>query len=170
MRRIPLVLVLGALLPAAAHAQSPAVAALRTQWRTVSANLTRAADELSEADYAYRPVATVRTFGQLFAHVAGAQLSRCASALGESARDEDAVEKGSTTKAAIVAALRQSNELCTRAYAQTDAAAAAATQLYGQSRPRLDALAMNAVHDGEHYGNVVTYMRMKGLVPPSSRQ
>ena len=175
-----LALVLAAALPAVAAAQqpaanradpaSPAVAALRSNWRSMTTNLTTAAEELSEANYAYRPVATVRTFGQLFAHVAGAQFAMCAAALGEPARGEDTIEKSATTKAAIVRALKESTDYCARAYAQTDAAASAATQLYGERVPRLNALTLNAVHDGEHYGNVVTYMRMKGLVPPSSRR
>jgi uncharacterized damage-inducible protein DinB len=182
MPRLPLALLVAAALPVAHSAvgaqqspavgaqQSPAVGALRQNWRGVIANFTRAAEELSEADYAYRPVATVRTFGQLFGHVAGAQYAMCAAALGEPARGEDEIEKTATTKAALVKALKASTDYCTRAYSQTDAAAAAATQLYGESVPRLHALAMNAVHDGEHYGNVVTYMRIKGLVPPSSRR
>ena len=179
MRRLAVALTLS-VLPAAASAQqpaanradppSPAVAALRGQWRGVTANITTAASELSEADYAYKPVATVRSFGQLFAHVAGSQFSICASALGEPAREEDAVEKSATTKAAILRALKESTDYCARAYAQTDAAAAATTQLYGQRAPRLNALTLNAVHNGEHYGNIITYMRMKGLVPPSSRR
>jgi uncharacterized damage-inducible protein DinB len=180
MSRLALALALAAALPAGAAAQqpaanrndpaSPAVGALRSNWRGVTANITAAAEELAEADYAYKPVPTVRSFGQLFAHVAGAQLSICAAALGEPARDEDAIEKSATSKAAIVRALKESTDYCTRAYAQTDAAAAGTTRLYGQTVPRLNALTLNAVHNGEHYGNVVTYMRMKGLVPPSSRR
>ena len=126
---------------------------------------------MSEADYAFRPVETVRTFGQIIGHVAGSQRMICAAALGEAVPAEDAVEKAATTKAALVAALKESNDYCARAYAQSDAAAAApASPLFGQTGSRMGALALNAVHDGEHYGNIVTYMRMKGMVPPSSRQ
>jgi uncharacterized damage-inducible protein DinB len=180
MRRTALALLLAAATAAAAPAQQPAarradppsvmVGAIQTNWRGVIDNIAQAAAELPEADYAYRPVATVRTFGQLVGHVAGAQYAMCAAALGEPARAEDAIEKTATTKAALVEALKASTAYCARAYAQSDAAAAGSTQLYGQTVPRLQALAMNAVHDGEHYGNVVTYMRMKGLVPPSSRR
>jgi uncharacterized damage-inducible protein DinB len=169
-----LVLALG-LLPAAAHAQQPAaadagVAALRDNWRQVTAHITTAAEELPEADYGYRPVATVRTFGQMIAHVAGAQYMMCAAALGEPAREEDAIERTATTKAALVRALKESTEYCARAYAQTSAAASAPAQLFGQKQPRFHALALNAVHNGEHYGNLITYLRMKGIVPPSSRR
>ena len=165
-------------LPCTAFAQQPAapadaslgVSAARGNWQQMTKYITMAAEELPEADYAYRPVATVRSFGQLFAHVAGAQHMMCGAALGEPPAAEDAVEKTATTKAAIVKALKESTEHCTRAYAQPDAATAAQTELFGQKWTRMSVLSLNAVHNGEHYGNIVTYMRMKGMVPPSSRQ
>jgi uncharacterized damage-inducible protein DinB len=177
MSRIALSLALVAALPAAALAQPAkadpsrvAINAIRQNWQDVTTNITRAAEELSEADYAYRPTESVRTFGQLVGHVAGAQGTMCAAALGEKQPDEDAVERSAKTKAALVAALKASTAACARAYGQTDAAAAGRVQLYGQTVPRFHALALNAVHNGEHYGNIVTYMRMKGMVPPSSRR
>ncbi len=93
----------------------------------------------------------------------------CAAALGEPARGEDDIEKSKTTKADLIAALKASNEYCGRAYALTDAQAAGMTKLFGQDQTRMFALSLNAAHGGEHYGNVVTYMRMKGMVPPSSQ-
>ena len=111
----------------------------------------------------------MRTFGQLIGHVAGANFMICAAALGEAARGEDDIEKSKTTKADLVAALKASNEYCARAYALNDAQAAGMTKLFGQDQTKMFALALNAAHVGEHYGNVVTYMRMKGMVPPSSQ-
>jgi uncharacterized damage-inducible protein DinB len=182
MQRLVLVIALAVGAPAAALAQQPAagpatasdpaaaaIAGLRDNWQQVASYLTRAADQLSEADYSYRPVETVRTFGQIIGHVAGSQFMMCAAALGDSVPAEDAVEKAATTKEALVKALRESTDYCARAYAQTGAAAAAPTELFGQRVPRAQVLALNAVHDGEHYGNIVTYMRMKGMVPPSSQ-
>lgn len=151
------------------HAAPKAVETQRQLWRQVTGYITRAAEQMPEADYAYRPVETVRTFGQLVGHVAGAQAMMCAIALGEAPPAEDAVERSATTKAALVAALKQSTEKCERAYAQSDAAAAAAATLFGMSTTRLGALGLNAVHNGEHYGNIVTYLRIKGMVPPSSQ-
>jgi uncharacterized damage-inducible protein DinB len=154
----------------AIRAADPGAAALRAQWRTVVTNIARSADELSEADYAYKPIATVRSFGELIGHVAGSQFSFCATALGDAARGEDDIEKTAKTKAALVKALKESTDYCDKAYAQTDAALSAKTTMFGSPASRMDALALNAVHDGEHYGNIVTYMRMKGMVPPSSRR
>jgi uncharacterized damage-inducible protein DinB len=181
MRRLLLALTVVAVLPLAAAAQSqpasaprsaadPSIAALRDNWKQVSDFITAAATELTEAEYAYRPVATVRTFGELIGHVAGAQNMMCAAALGEPQPAEDAVESTAKTKAALVAALRASNAYCARAYAITAASAGIATELFGSPTTRAGALALNAVHDGEHYGNIITYMRMMGKVPPSSRR
>lgn len=159
-----------------AHAQAakPAapeagVAALRAMWETQTRFLLRAAEQMPDSDYAFRPVSTVRTFGQLIGHVAGAQNLMCAAALGQPSKTEDDIEKSMSTKAQLVAALRASNEFCRPAYAQSDASAARSTMLYGEKQSRMFALALNATHDGEHYGNVVTYFRIKGMTPPSSQ-
>ena len=175
MKRFALLLLLALPMPALAQAQAkPAenagVAALRAVWESVSTYVIRSAEQMPESDYAFRPVETVRTFGQQIAHVAGAQYSMCAAALGEPPKDEDEIEKSMTTKAQLVAALRASSEYCRRAYAQSDADAARSITMYGESRTRMYALALNATHDGEHYGNLITYLRIKGMVPPSSQR
>lgn len=139
-------------------------------WKGVIVNITKAADELSETMYAYKPTPEVRSFGELFAHIAGSQKMYCAMALGEKAPGEGDVEKTAKTKAAIVAALKESNTYCERAYAVADDKLTAPVDIFGESHPRYYALVANAAHDGEHYGNIVTYMRMNKLVPPSSRR
>jgi uncharacterized damage-inducible protein DinB len=174
MKRLVTLLLLAVATPAFGQKKAPAasnagVAALRTVWEIQSAYLQRAAEQMPEADYSYQPVATVRTFGRHVGHVAGAQNLMCSSALGEASKSEDDIEKSMTTKAQLVAALRASSEYCRRAYAQSDAAAARSTMLFGEKRSRMFALAANATHDGEHYGNIVTYLRIKGMVPPSSQ-
>jgi hypothetical protein len=102
--------------------------------------------------------------------VAGAQYLICSAALGEPPREEDAIERTATKKADLVAALKASTDYCNRAYAQTDAAAQGKTRLFGQEQTRLYALTLNATHNGEHYGNLVTYLRINKIVPPSSRR
>ena len=154
----------------AAPAGGAGVAALRAVWESVSGYVLRSAEDMPEAEYGFRPVGTVRTFGQQIAHVAGAQYTMCAAALGEPPKEEDEIERTMTTKAQLVAALRASSEYCRRAYAQSDADAARPVTMYGQARTRMFALALNATHDGEHYGNLITYLRIKGRVPPSSQR
>lgn len=172
---IPLVTALAAS-PRPATAQGslahsdPGLAAIKGNWKQVIGFITASAEELSEADYAYHPVATVRTFGELIGHVAGSQNMICAAALGDKQPAEDAVEKAAKTKAALVKALKESNAYCEKAYAIPASQAGMAVELFGAPSTRAGALALNAVHDGEHYGNIITYMRMKGMVPPSSRR
>ena len=148
---------------------NPGVGGVKAVFNGFANNLVRAAEQMSEADFAYKPVATVRTFGQIIGHVAGANFMICAAALGEPGGAEDDIEKSKTTKADLIAALKASNEYCARAYALTDAQAAGMTKLFGQDQTKMFALSLNAAHGGEHYGNIVTYMRMKGMVPPSSQ-
>lgn len=156
--------------PGAGQAQNAAVTTTRDLWKDLTAYITTAAEELTPAQYDYRPTAKVRSLGQLIAHVAGAQNLICAAALGDAPRAENEFEKPGATKTQLVAALKASTEYCAKAYSQTDAAAQQPTKLFGQDRTRLYALVLNATHNGEHYGNIITYMRMQDLVPPSSRQ
>lgn len=156
--------------PAAAQAQNAAVTTSKALWEQLTGHITTVAEESPEALYAYQPTPEVRSLGQLIGHVAGAQYLICAAALGEPARQEDEIERTQTTKAGLVAALKASTEYCARAYAQTDAAAQARTQLFGQEQTRLYALTLNATHNAEHYGNIVTYLRINKIVPPSSRR
>ncbi len=147
----------------------PAVASARATWEQLTDYITRAAEQMPENKYSFRPSPKVRTFGQLIGHVAGAQHMFCASALGESQRSEDDIEKSVKTKAGLIAALKASTEYCNRAYAQTDEQAGAATTIFGQSHPRIYSLIVNATHNGEHYGNLVVYLRINDMVPPSSQ-
>ncbi|MGH9883947.1 MAG: DinB family protein [bacterium] len=149
---------------------SAATAAARLLWEGTRDNVTQSAADVPENLYSYRPTPEVRTFGEIIGHVAGSQTMFCALVLGEPAPTEDAVEKTATTKAALVAALKQSNDYCARAYAMTDQANAAMVDLFGQQRSKLFTLLMNASHDSEHYGNIVTYMRLNKMVPSSSRR
>ncbi len=146
----------------------PAVNTSRALWIVMRDYVTRAAEMMPEADYAFKPTKDVRSFGEIIGHVAGSQYLFCAAALGEAPRTEDEVEKSTTAKVDLVAALRASSAYCEKAYTQSDAAAARMTTLFGEQQTRLYALGENATHDAEHYGNIVTYMRLKGMVPPSS--
>jgi uncharacterized damage-inducible protein DinB len=153
-----------------AAAVDPALAGIKSQWKTMSDNIAKAADEVTEKDYAFKPVPTVRSFGELVGHVAGTQNMICAAVLGDKPPAEDAIEKSAKTKAALVKALKESNEYCAKAYSIAPSAFGDMIDLFGDKSAKIAALALNAVHDGEHYGNVVTYMRLKGMVPPSSKK
>jgi uncharacterized damage-inducible protein DinB len=154
--------------PSLASSPTAAVNAVKLNWAEGHGYIEAAATQLPESLYNYRPVATVRSFAELFGHIAGAEMAMCAPALGDSAQAEDAIEKSAKTKAALVLALKESGKYCGRAYAITDDAANRAVKP-GAGVTKLYMLVMNATHDWEHYGNLVTYLRMKGMVPPSSQ-
>ena len=131
------------------RAQTPTSATnqARILWQGITRNLSAAAEEGSETLYSYTPTADVRTFGQLLAHVAGSERMFCAMALGERPGAEDQVEKTATSKAAIVAALKESNSYCNRAYAQSDAATSASIEVFGEIEITLE-LAGGALAQG----------------------
>ena len=134
-------------------------------------NLTQSADKVSEADYAFQPTKDVRTFGQLLAHTANSQFSLCAGAKGEPNPNKDDFEKTAMTKAAIVKALADSFAYCDTVYLTlTDAKALELIKVGQNEVPRAARLISNIAHDNEHYGNLVTYMRIKGYVPPSTER
>jgi uncharacterized damage-inducible protein DinB len=134
-------------------------------------NLTKAADQVPENLYAYRATPDVRTLGRLFAHVADASYTICSAVSGE-AGPEGSIEETKLTKADIQQALTDSVAFCGRAFESVnDTTGAAAVTLFGQiNTTKLGALAINNAHNMEHYGNIVTYMRLNKMVPPSSQQ
>ena len=161
-------------LSAAPPAANPVSDAIRQTWTGAKTNIKESAELMAEADYGFRPVDSVRTFGQILAHVAGANYVFCAAAKGEKApHAEDEFEKSATTKAAIVKALDDSLAYCDGVYTGlTDASAGQVfTMPFGMGdHARSFALISNTGHLAEHYGNLVTYFRIKGIVPPSSRR
>ena len=157
----------------AAASANPISSGVRTAWESGKRNLTRSAEQMPEADYGFRPVSTVRTFGQILAHVAGANYVFCSAAKGEkSPHEEAAFEKTATTRAQIIKALADSIAYCDAAYASLDDKRAAETvdMPFGMGKgARALPLMLNTGHLQEHYGNLVTYFRIKGMVPPSSQ-
>jgi len=136
----------------------------------VKGYISKAADQMPESLYGFKATPDVRSFGQLLAHVADANYMICGAAASEKAPGGD-VEKTQTTKAGIVAGLAASFAYCDKVWAATtDASAATPVKMpFGPAMPRLSALSFNTSHDFEHYGNIVTYMRLNKMVPPSSQ-
>ena len=74
-------------------------------------------------------------------------------------------------KAALVAAIKGATAYCDAVYkAQTDASLSEMVTMGQNQQPRGQLLVQNISHSNEHYGNLVTYMRLKGLVPPSTER
>jgi uncharacterized damage-inducible protein DinB len=136
--------------------------------KQVTAWIERAAEKMPEEQYAFKPDPAVRSFSQILGHIADADYLFCSAALGEKS-SSPGIEKTKTTKAELTSALRAAFAYCNRAYdALTDANANETVKAFGQERNKLGVLWFNASHNLEHYGNLVVYMRLKGIVPPSS--
>jgi len=125
-------------------------------------------ETIPEDLWSFQPTKDVRTVGQLFAHIADAQYEFCGVATEGEAASKD-IEKTAKAKGEIVAALKEAFDYCDSAYAKlTDAKAAETVKMFGMTATRLGIMDFNVAHNMEHYGNLVTYMRLKGIVPPSS--
>ena len=150
--------------------ENPLTSWNKIAYTRVKGIVVRSADKMPEENYSFKPVDTVRSYGQIVGHLADAQYLFCSLALGEKAPGLD-IEHTKTSKADLVAALSTAFAYCDKAYdSMTDASAAQTIKLFGNDAPRMSALIVNNMHNMEHYGNLVTYMRMKGIVPPSSEQ
>ncbi|GIU74751.1 MAG: hypothetical protein KatS3mg004_1838 [Bryobacteraceae bacterium] len=155
---------------AAVSAQNPMTEGQKFLHDMVKNNILRSAEKMPEENYAFRPTPEVRSFGQLLGHIADAQYLFCSAVLGKPT-PAPGVEKTKTSKADLIAALKEAFAYCDSAYAgMTDAKLAETVKFFGREQARATVLSFNTAHNNEHYGNIVTYLRMKGIVPPSSER
>jgi len=131
--------------------QTDLAAAAKAGFGEVSVWLTKSADMVPADKYSYRPVGTIRTFGELMGHVADGYGFYCGRAAGRNTEWSDAISKGPTDKATIVRKLKEATDACTSA-----------------SLTQPMHFMAGVVHANLHYGNAIVYLRMLGLVPPSS--
>lgn len=153
-----------------APSANPLSAGAKWMYSMTKNDVLKSAEEMPEADYSFKPVSTVRSFGQLVAHVADAQYEFCSAVIGDG-KQPPGIEKSKTSKADIIQALNDAFAYCDSAYNNlTDSQAAQMVKFFGHDATKLSVLQFNIAHNMEHYGNMVTYLRIKGLVPPSSQQ
>lgn len=157
--------------PASVTAQSanPLMDSVKGQFDVVKGSLLKTADKVPDKVWEFRPTPEVRTFAQIVGHVADANMAICGIAAGEKATPLNA-EKTMTTKAALSKALADSFAYCDKVIAGMDDKKGMETVKFfvGGMQARAMVLAFNTAHDFEHYGNLVTYMRINKIVPPSS--
>jgi len=152
----------------ALHAQTnPLSTETKASFREVIDNIVKSGEMMPEINFDYKPVPTVRSFGEILGHVADYNYIFCGLAKGEQNMPDN--EKNRHTKADLLAALRRSIQYCYTVYnPMNDADGVQMMKFFGGTRSKLGILNLNVAHDNEHYGNVVTYLRLKGLVPPST--
>jgi uncharacterized damage-inducible protein DinB len=140
---------------------------------TIRRNLIEAADAMPAAEYAFKPAPQVRSFAEVLGHVASANFLFCSMAKGEAPPSRVNFERTMTDKPGLVKALGDALSYCDGVYTETTDANANRTVNIagpggsGQSTRAL-VLVFNTAHNNEHYGNVVLYLRLKGIVPPST--
>jgi len=160
-------------LPGASFAQSanpnPLTANAKIQFGALSGFVVKSAEKVPEELYAFRATPEVRSMAELYGHVADAMFSMCSTAAGAKP-PRTGIEKAVTAKPALVAALKEGVTYCNSVYdSMTDQRGGTETVpfVFGPT-PRLSVLYFVVTHTYEHYGNLVTYMRLKNIVPPSS--
>jgi uncharacterized damage-inducible protein DinB len=154
----------------AAVGANPYTANVKAQAEQVRALILRTAEKVPEDLYAFKPTPDVRSLGGLLGHIADAHVLLCGMAEGGKPAFAQVHDK-KTTRAELVAALKESFAACDKVFAATtDANGTTPITMFGQPQSRLGVLIFNNSHMWEHYGNLVTYMRLKNIVPPSSDQ
>jgi uncharacterized damage-inducible protein DinB len=150
----------------ALQAQNPMSTELKQSYTGIKTNLLKLAEKVPEDSYSFKATPDVRTIGQLLGHIADAQTRTCSTVLGD---PKPATAGSKTSKADLVAALKDSIALCDSAFdALTDANAADMIKAGQRQRTRYNTLVGVITHDNEEYGYLAVYLRLKGIVPPSS--
>ena len=143
--------------------------AIRERYNNIKRDIVEAAEAMPEGEYSFKPTPQVRSFGEIVGHIVDAQSFFCGVAGGGNPQYSDAIEKSKTTKAELLKALKDSTAACDAVYSATTSANVLGLERAGQGDALRGMFLMdNVSHDSEHYGNIVTYMRLKGRVPPST--
>ena len=153
-----------------AQSKSPFLAAIQEGWDSIKTNIARSAAAMPAPDYGFRPTPKVRTFGEILGHLANEHYIICSAVRGEANPNTVDFEK-TTAKDALVKAINASIAYCDQAHNNlSESQAVGKVKLFDTEHTRFSALTINVTHDSEHYGNLVTYLRLKDIVPPSSQQ
>jgi len=147
---------------------NPITQSERGLYSVISGAVVKAAEKMPEENYSFKPTPEVRSFGQLVGHVADANYMFCSEAAGEANPMKD-IEKTKTSKADLVDAIKGAVAYCNKTYdSMTDAKGSEMVKMFGFNLAKLSVYSLNTAHTDEHYGNMVTYLRLKGIVPPTS--
>jgi uncharacterized damage-inducible protein DinB len=150
----------------AAQNANPLSTELKQSYTGIKNNLTRMAEKMPEEHYGFKAAPEIRTFGQLVSHVADSQARTCSLVNGEQ-KDINAAAK--TSKADLLAALKEPFAMCDTAFnALTDAKASEMIPLGQRQRSKFGLLSYVVSHSNEEYGYMAVYLRLKGIIPPSS--
>jgi uncharacterized damage-inducible protein DinB len=151
---------------ASAQTSAPIISEMKQFYTIRKGDLLKAADRMPAEAYDFRPTPEVRTFAQLLGHIIDTQMGFCSAVKGEP-RNINAGSK--TAKVELVAALKVSFDECDSAFSlMTDVSASQMLKAGNGERSKLGTLLYATLHDNEEYGYLAMYLRLKGLVPPST--
>jgi len=151
------------------HAQNPMSKETKQLYTTVKGYILKSAEKMPEANYEFKPSPEVRTYGAILGHLADDQYFFCSAAKGET--KDTKIEKEISAKALLIAELNKAFAYCDEAYDSLADDNGAMMMKFGKGERSMSGiLNFNVAHDFEHYGNLITYLRIKGLVPPSSEK
>ena len=168
MKLAAAVLLSSAILAAQSTPKNPLIETSKGIYAIAKGDVLKSADKIPDNLWSFQPTPKVRTVAQLFAHIADGQYEFC-SVPAEGKMVSKDIEKTAKTKAEIMDAVKAAFAYCDAAYAKmTDSSAAEVLPFFGMKASRLGIMDFNIAHTMEHYGNLVTYMRLKDIVPPSS--
>lgn len=133
--------------------------------------ILKAADVMPSDMYGYKPTPEIRSFARVVNHITEAQSQTCSALLGTKFDAAVMVPSDTADKATVMAGLKASFDLCDKAYATVSDANVGEMMKAGQrSRSRIGLAWGNVSHDNEQYAQLATYLRLKGLVPPSAEK
>lgn len=162
-------LFLAGIFTATTFAQSPLVDAINAQYKPMKLNFIEAAEVIPESDYAFRLTPPQRPLGEWISHSAQGNFTRCAAMLGKEPPPEAKKAGAAKTKAEVREAVKSSFDYCDGALkTMTDQGALAEVIVAGKKAYPVTAMVALIASLNEHYGNMVGYLRMKGITPPST--
>jgi hypothetical protein len=157
-------------------AQSPnaLVSEAKFPWTVVRDNLLKMAEKMPAENYGFRPTPEIESFGQRVAHIGGANLFICQGVMGQQTTLRP--RPAATSKPELIALLKQASAACDSAFDSLSDVAAMEkiSSRFGgpfphePTRTKLATLNNMVRHSNEMYGYMCVYLRLKGIVPPSS--
>ncbi len=166
-------LVLTAPLVVAAQQAAPAASAaddLLGAWNREAKKLIDMAEDFPEDKYNYKPTPEVRSFAEQLQHVAEANARFAQLARGQAPGAPEHHEAAPKSKAEIVAMLKKSFEDAAAAIQSAgDAGLSQPIKLPTRTITGYGLWTAGIINAAEHYGNLVVYYRLNGLVPPTTR-
>jgi len=157
---------------AAVKPADPELKVVVDSWNDIGRKLIAMAEDFPEDKYDYKATPQQRTFAEVLLHVVGTSYVLTDAANGKEPRPHDLARSDYRTKADIVAALKKAvAEGAAALKARGDNAMSDTVRMsFNNQMTRILDLAYSmSMHASEHYGQLVVYYRLNGLVPPESR-